>query len=76
MNFAVWLRIPRKNWFLKKKMKSVSQQKQSTPKIVPSFGPNEKLETVKNVFIHIFVRSDTANILFIERKILARQGSN
>ena len=60
----------------KKKMKSVSQQKQSTPKIVPSFGPNEKLATVKNVFIHIFVRSDTANILFIERKILARQGSN
>lgn len=57
-------------------MKSVSQQKQSTPKIVPSFGPNEKLETVKNVFIHISVRSDTANILFIERKILARQGSN
>ena len=56
-------------------MKSVSEQKQSTPKIAPSFGPNEKPETVKNVFIHIFVCSDTANILFIERKILARQGS-
>ena len=40
MNFAVWLRIPRKNWFLKKKKrKSVSEQKQSTPKIAPSFGP-------------------------------------
>ena len=56
-------------------MKSVSEQKQSTPKIISSFGPNEKPETVKNVFTHIFVRSDTANILFIERKILARQGS-
>lgn len=48
MNFAVWLRIPRKNWFLKKKkMKSVSEQKQSTPKIAPSFGPNEKPELLK-----------------------------
>lgn len=75
MNFAVWLRIPRKNWFLKKKMKSVSEQKQSTPKIAPSFGPNEKPETVKIVVIHIFVCSDTTNVLFIEKKILARQGS-
>lgn len=48
MNFAVWLRIPRKNWFLKKKkMKSVSEQKQSTPKIAPSFGRNEKPELLK-----------------------------
>lgn len=74
MNFAVWLRIPRKNWFLEEKMKSVSERKQSTPKIVPSFGPHEKPQTVKNVFIH-FVCSHTANVLFIERKILARQGS-
>ena len=31
----------------KKKMKSVSEQKQSTPKIAPSFGPNEKPELLK-----------------------------
>lgn len=75
MNFAVWLRIPRKNWFLKKKNEICVRTKTKYTKIrVPSFGPNEKPGTVKNVFIH-FVRSDTANILFTERKILARQGS-
>lgn len=74
MNFAVWLRIPRKNWFLKKKMKSVSEQKQSTPKVAPSFGPNEKPETVKIVVIHIFVCSDTTNVLFIEKKNIGKAG--
>ena len=49
-------------------MKSVSEQKQSTPKIAPSFGPNEKPETVKIVVIHIFVCSDNTNVLFHWKK--------
>ena len=48
-------------------MKSVSEQKQSTPKIAPSFGPNEKPETVKIVVIHIFVCSDNTNVFSVQK---------
>ena len=76
MNFAVWLRIPRKNWFLKKKkMKSVSEQKQSTPKIAPSFGPNEKPELLKMMlFTLIFCMQWYYNVLFIEKKNIGKAG--
>lgn len=62
--FCCLVKNPKKKLVPEKKMKSVSEQKQSTPKIAPSFGPNEKPETVKIVVIHIFVCSDNTNVLF------------
>ena len=70
MNFAVWLRIPRKNWFLKKKkMKSVSEQKQSTPKIAPSFGPNEKPELLKMMLFTFLYAVILQRIIYWKKNI-------
>lgn len=66
--FCCLVKNPKKKLVPEKKNEICVRTKTKYTKIrVPSFGPNEKPGTVKNVFIH-FVRSDTANVLFIERK--------